>query len=193
MSRLQANYDTSLSQHAELNASLTKVRNALVESESERARLGERIENMTTEYAKDKATLRKQFNEYKDRLVTLSNDVHEANGARREAEKHAVAAVKQAALLEKDNERLMRELTDAKDEARGLTEYLGEMRGQLSAADERFATERANSERLLNERNERVSTLSSALDEAQRLVRQYVPADVELAQDLIDERKAQKD
>lgn len=193
ISRLQADYDASRLQQAELKQSQTSLQNKVAGSDSERARLAERIENLVTEYAKEKATLQKQLIENKDMVVTLSNDIYDANDSRRESEKYAATADKKVALLEKDNDRLNRELFDVKIEVRGLIENLGELRGQLLAADEYQVLERTKADQLLNEKNERVLILSTALEEAQRLVRQYVPVDAKLSQELIDERSTEKD
>ncbi len=192
ISRLQADYDASHLQQVELKQSQTNLQNRVAQSDSERARLAERIENLATEYSKEKAALHKQLTENKDRLVTLSNDIYDANDSRRESERYAATADKKVALLEKDNDRLNRELFDVKGEVRGLTEHLGELRGQLLAADEHQVYERTKADQLLNEKHERVLILSTALEEAQRLVRQYVPGDAKLWQELIDERTAEK-
>ena len=73
---------------------------------------------------------------------------------------------KRASASERDCERLSTEVSDLKDEARYSAEQLGEARGQLASADERLTSERANFERLLEEKDQRATSISTALDEA---------------------------
>lgn len=190
IARLETELKALRLQHDEVAAELRSTNNTLTESESERARLDERLERQATEFAKEKTTLQKHFKEYRGRLVTMSDDNHEANGARRRAEKLAITAEQRASETERENQRLGQELADAKDEARLLTEKVGEFRGQLGTIDERQADDRKGFERLLSEKDERANALGDALSEAQNLVRQYVPKGVNLAQELIEERKS---
>ncbi|NNE35106.1 MAG: hypothetical protein HKN13_07725 [Rhodothermales bacterium] len=171
-------------QHDETLDDLRRVSERLSRSESECASLSERLEQQAARLAKEKADLQQQFSEYKERLVTVSDEYRQERNARNLAEKAATAAEQQAAGVEREIQHLARDLVDAREEARVLTETLGGVRGEHEAA------QAAANERLA-ERDARLEALEEALKEAQALVRQYVDVDRGLVQELIDERRAQ--
>lgn len=183
IARLEAQLKALTAQHEDLVQEQQSLNTALSVSDAERAALNERLEQQAAEFAKDKATFQKNLNEHKDRLVTMSDDSRQANQARRDAEKEAVAAREQASSIERENQSLTREVADARDEVRLLTEQLGEVRGRLETVQHTSATQ-------LADRDTQNAALREALDQAQARVRQYADLDRSLVQELIDERKS---
>lgn len=183
MSRLEAERDALTDQRTAMQAELDATRKALTSSQAETAQLAERIERQAVESAKDKVTLQKHFNEYKDRLVTMSDERRQALKGQREAEKHAAAMEKQVSESEQSAQRINRELIDSRDEVRLLTEALGEARGELS-------TLQARSSEQLADRDAQLRTLQSELETVRSQVREYATTDRSLVQALIDERQS---
>ena len=175
MSRLSGELETMQAQHHALQVECNATQDALNEAQIDQARLRERIERDAVEYAKDKITLQKHFNEYKDRLVTMSDEGSQARKAQREAETGAAAAEQRAANAEQTLERQSQESESLKDEIRLLTEHLGEARGRLAATESSFADEKAATQRLIDEKDNQARTLQAALEDMQRLVRRYEP------------------
>ncbi|MEL7025264.1 MAG: DNA-binding protein [Pseudomonadota bacterium] len=183
MSRLEAERDALTHQRAAMYAELDATRKALTSSQAETAQLTERIERQAVESAKDKVTLQKHFNEYKDRLVTMSDERRQALKGQREAEKHAAAMEKQVSESEQSAERINRELVDSRDEVRFLTEALGEARGELSTLQASYSEQ-------LADRDAQLKTLEGELKMVQSQVREYASTDRSLVQALIDERQS---
>ncbi|MEO0804443.1 MAG: DNA-binding protein [Cyanobacteria bacterium J06642_2] len=183
MSRLEAERDALIDQRTTMQAELDAIRKALTSSQAETAQLTERIERQAVESAKDKVTLQKHFNEYKDRLVTMSDERRQALKGQKEAEKQAAAMEKQVSESEHSAERLNRELIDSRNEVRFLTEALGEARGELSTMEARFSAQ-------ITDRDTQLKTLQNELEIALSQVREYASTDRSLVQVLIDERRS---
>lgn len=183
VSRMEAECSALTEQRSSLQVELDSTRSTLASAQAQTAQLTERLERQALESAKDKATLQKHFNEYKDRLVTMSDERREALEAQREAEKQAVAIEKRAAESINESSRLNKELADARDEVRFLTETLGELKGELSALQ-------ATSSEQLADRDGRIEALESALAQARSELREYVATDRSLVQSLIEERQS---
>lgn len=192
MSRIRAELESLETQTVELKAETASTKQSLSETEIDRARLTERIERQAVEHAKDKTTLQKHFNEYKDRLVTMSDDVSEANAARREAERTAIATEKRTDNANQENKRLQSEVSELNGEVRFLTEKLGEARGQFVAFEKRMADEQKLFDERLKSKNDTVSELQSALEEAQQVIGQNLPKGTDVAQSLIGDSKGKK-
>ncbi|MEL7025300.1 MAG: DNA-binding protein [Pseudomonadota bacterium] len=183
VSRLQTERDATIEQRTTLQSELESTRTALASAQAEAAQLSERLERQAVENSKDKVTLQKHFNEYKDRLVTMSDERRQALDAQRVAEKHATAMDKQAEEVIRESERLKRELTDAQDEVRLLTETIGEVRGEVS-------TLQATSSRQLADRDAKLEALQEEVETLKSQVRDYANTDRSLVQALIDERQS---
>lgn len=177
LGQVNAKRDSLTEQRDTLRHELAQSNESLTNRHAECARLNERLERDAVEAAKDKTALQKHFNEYKDRLVTMSDEVREANKARRSAEKATVTAEEKAGSVKKEAVRLHKELEDAHDETRFLTEKLGQARGERDAIAQQSEEHRRQLDRA-----------QASLTEAQELLRQYVDKDRSLVQELLDER-----
>lgn len=178
LSRVIAERDAAQTHTTSLENQLKAAHQSVATAQGDTVQLQERLDGQAMEFAKEKTALQKQFNEYKDRLVTMSDDHRKAANGQREAEKSAAAAHAQAAAATKETTRLQRELQDAQDEARLLTEKLGEARGERDAIG-----------RQTEEQRIQLNKTQASLAEAQQLVRQYVHKDKSLVQELLEERR----
>ncbi|MEO0437328.1 MAG: DNA-binding protein [Pseudomonadota bacterium] len=183
LARKQSELEAFKARKDELSKDLRSTKEAQTAADAERAALTERLEQHAAEFAKDKATLQKHFNEYKDRLVTMSDEGRQANQARRDAEKAAAAAEEKASASEREKQRLNRELVDARNEVRYLTDKLGEVRGELETLRQAHKDQ-------LAVREAQVEASTNALEESQALVRQYVETDRSLVEELLRERRS---
>ncbi len=91
--------------------------------------------------------------------------------------------------MESEIRRLNEELALSLKETSRVSEDLGETRGKLMAANEKAVATEANHAALASEKERRQRDLRTALDEARELLRQYVPQDRSLVQELINERR----
>ena len=150
---------------------------ALSEAQAEHARLSERLESQAAEFAKDRAALQAQAQADQSQRTALADKVREANDARHLAEKAATDLESRAVQSERECQRLIQVLTENEDQIRSLTGTAGELRGRLAAAEERLANDNQVFERRLDESAAHAATLKSALEDAQRLMRQYAGID----------------
>ncbi|MEO0575094.1 MAG: DNA-binding protein [Pseudomonadota bacterium] len=175
--RLVAERDAAAKHAERLQTEVEVLRAELTTQKANNAALSERIEQQALEHVKDKSSLQTSFNDYKNRLVTMADELRDTNRGYREAEKRAVGLEKALEAAERSNEQVQRDLTDTKDEARFLTEQLGELRAELNAKAERVETQKA-----------RVATLEQELHDTKALLERYSDDDRNLIQAMLKER-----
>ena len=129
---MTAERDGAQAQLKKLEIEVEELRAEVTVEKANNAAQGERLEQQALEHAKDKSSLQSSFNDYKNRLVTMADELRDANRGYREAEKRTVAVEKTLEAAEHSNNQIQRDLLDTKEEARFLTEQLGELRAELN-------------------------------------------------------------
>ena len=175
--RLVAERDGAQVQFEKVEAEVEALRAEVTAEKANNAALSERLEQQALEHAKDKSSLQSSFNDYKNRLVTMADELRDANRGYREAEKRTVAVEKTLEAAEHSNNQIQRDLLDTKDEARFLTEQLGELRAELNGKTNLVETQKA-----------RAAALEQELRDTKALLERYSDDDRNLVQAMLKER-----